>query len=321
VAEAMKVLVTGGGGFVAPYVVAAIRQEVGADTLFVLTSKNPLDTEHDLVALDVCDRSAVESLIGHEKPSHVIHLAGIAAVTKARSNPDAVWQVHVAGTLNIARSILAVSPETALVFVGSGQVYGRTAAVGDPLTEDSLLAPIDDYAVTKAAADLAIGALASDGLKCVRMRPFNHTGPGQSEDFAVPAFAKQIAEIEAGVRPPVLRVGNLDAARDILDVRDVARAYAMVTRRSGELQSGAVFNVASGRAVRIRAILDLLISASDAKITIELDQDRLRRSDIPTMVGSAEALHAAVGWEPRHTLQETISSVLGDFRRRMGIRK
>lgn len=313
----MKILVTGAGGFVAPYVVAAIRREVSPDISFVLTAKYPSVTEHDLVALDICDRLAVEELIGQEKPTHVIHLAGIAALTKARSNPDAVWQVHVAGTLNIARSILEYSPETALVFISSGQVYGRTAAAGDPLTEGSLLAPLDDYAVTKASADLALGALAGDGLKCVRMRPFNHTGPGQSEDFAVPAFAKQIAEIEAGLKPPVLSVGNLEAARDILDVRDVARAYAMVIHRFSELSSGAVFNVASGRATRIRAILDMLISASHAEIEVQLDRDRLRRSDIPTMIGSAELLHTTVGWEPQHTLQETISTVLSDFRHRV----
>lgn len=317
----MKILVTGAGGFVAPYVVAAIRREVSPTTSFVLTAKNPSATNQHLVELDICDRPAVEQLIRQEKPTHVIHLAGIAALTKARSNPDAVWQVHVAGTLNVARSILAISPETTLVFVSSGQVYGRTAAGGGALTENSLLAPLDDYAVTKAAADLALGALAGEGLKCLRMRPFNHTGPGQSEDFAVPAFAKQIAEIELGLKPPVLSVGNLDAARDILDVRDVARAYAMAIHRSAELKSGAVFNVASGQAVRIRAVLDMLISASSARIDVELDPNRLRRSDIPTMVGNADLLRTTLGWKPQFKLEETVAAVLGDFRHRVANRK
>lgn len=309
----MKILVTGAGGFVAPYVIAAINAEVGHEVSFVLTGKVP--SEH-VQALDICDRAAVVALIEAEKPTHIVHLAGIAALTKARLNPEAVWQVHVAGTLNIARAILATTPETVFVNVGSGQEYGATAALETPLTENSRLAPLDDYAVTKAAADLALGALAGDGLRCMRMRPFNHTGPGQSEDFAVPAFAKQIAEIEAGRRPPVISVGNLDAARDILDVRDVARSYAMVVHRSNELKSGSIFNVASGHATSMRAVLDILISASSAKIDVVQDPNRMRPSDIPTMAGSGELLRKTVGWMPEFSLEDAVLSVLDDFRRR-----
>jgi GDP-4-dehydro-6-deoxy-D-mannose reductase len=204
-----------------------------------------------------------------------------------------------------------------LVQVGSGLVYGHTANLGAPLTETAMLAPIDDYAASKAAADLALGAYARKGLKCIRLRPFNHTGPGQTDSFAIPAFAMQIARIEACMAAPVVRVGNLETERDILDVADIADAYALAVTDGAAAEPDAVFNVASGAAYRMKDILSQLLSLSTARITIEHDPLRGRPSELPRMVGDACKFRARFGWAPKYTLGETLARVLEDCRLRV----
>ncbi|TIV64852.1 MAG: NAD-dependent epimerase/dehydratase family protein, partial [Mesorhizobium sp.] len=201
--------------------------------------------------------------------------------------------------------------------VGSGLVYGESAKTGRPLDESTLLAPVDDYAATKAAADLALGALSYRGLKCVRMRPFNHTGPGQTEAFAVPAFAMQIARIEAGLAPPVIRVGNLDARRGFLDARDIGNAYARAVLNSDKLAPNTIFNLASGLSWRMADILDLLLAQSSVKIVVEQDPLRMRPSDLPCIIGDATRARTLLGWAPEHSFEETLAAVLQDCRARV----
>ena len=233
------------------------------------------------------------------------------------ADPQNTWRIHVQGALNVAHAILDNAPDCWLIHVGSGLVYGESAKPGLPLDENTLLAPIDDYGVTKAAADLALGALSRRGLKCIRLRPFNHTGPGQTEAFVVPAFAMQIARIEAGLAPPVIRVGNLDAERDFLDVRDVAKAYALVALNSDDLAPNTIFNIASGIPRRIGDILDQLLAQSSVKIVTEQDAQRLRPSDLPRIVGDASRARTRLGWAPEHPFEETLAAVLNDCRARV----
>ena len=161
---------------------------------------------------------------------------------------------------------------------------------------------------TKAAADLALGALATQGLRCVRFRPFNHSGPGQTESFIVPALAAQIARIEAGIQPPVIKVGNLQAERDMLDVRDVVRAYALAIEKSDALASGTILNLASGIPFRMQTILDKLLSFSNADITIETDPERLRPSDIPRFIGVADKAQQLLGWKPEYVFADSCNT-------------
>jgi GDP-4-dehydro-6-deoxy-D-mannose reductase len=227
------------------------------------------------------------------------------------------WRVHVEGPLNIARSILDKAPNCWLFHVGSGLVYGESAKQGLPLNERTLLAPVDEYSVTKAAADLALGALTRKGLKSIRFRPFNHTGPGQTDAFAVPAFARQIARIEAGLAPPVVRVGNLDAERDFLDVRDVAHAYALAVQTSNALDPGMILNIASGIPRRMEDILKWLLAQSSVGIAIERDPNRLRPSDMPRIIGDASCARARLGWTPECAFEDTLQLVLDDARSHM----
>jgi GDP-4-dehydro-6-deoxy-D-mannose reductase len=318
-AAGMRVLITGANGFVGPYVRDALRSGCGDGVAVAATSKDggPHPAFGQVEELDVTDPAAVQDAIVRHRPSHVIHLAAVAALGAAQADPRNTWRIHVGGALNVANAIIDKAPGCWLVHVGSGLVYGESAKTGRPLDEGTLLAPIDDYAVTKAAADLALGALSRQGLKCVRMRPFNHTGPGQTEAFAVPAFAMQIARIEAGLAPPVIRVGNLDARRDFLDARDIADAYARAVLNSRDLAPNTIFNVASGVSWRMGDILDRLLAWSSVKIATEQDPLRLRPSDLPCIVGDATRARTLLGWAPEHRFEDTLAAVLEDCRARV----
>ncbi|MCO5155858.1 MAG: GDP-mannose 4,6-dehydratase [Aquamicrobium sp.] len=320
----MRILLTGGTGFVGSHVVRALHRQFGAGLDLIITTKNVTDHGEagatDILALDVTDREAIFNAIARWQPTHVLHLAGIAAPGLASADPELTWRVHVGGALNVAEAILAKATGCFLVHVGSGLIYGESARNGTLLNENALLAPLDDYGVTKAAADLAIGALTRKGLRSVRLRPFNHTGPGQTEDFVVPAFAMQIAGIEKGLVEPVLRVGNLDAERDFLDVRDVAEAYVLAISRADRIEPGTIFNIASGTPYRIGYILDALLALSVVDIRVEQDPARMRPSDIPKIVGDASKARECLGWTPRHNFDQTLRDVLDDARLRVARR-
>lgn len=307
-----RVLITGANGFVGPHLGIALRHRFGDSIVIGATSRlKGVDPALGTIeTLDITDAQAVGQAIARFRPTHLIHLAGLAAIRAVIADISVAWQVHLFGTLNIANALRSHAPHCVLISVGSGQVYGASARSGLALDEGTLLAPTNGYEATKAAADLALGALSAQGLRCIRMRPFNHTGPGQTEDFVIPAFAMQIARIEAGQGPPILRVGNLDAERDFLDVRDVTAAYALVVAKSDDIPSGTILNIASGTPRRIRDLLDHMVALSGLAITVERDPARMRPSDIPRFVGKAELAHRLLGWSPAHPFDGTLAAVL-----------
>jgi GDP-4-dehydro-6-deoxy-D-mannose reductase len=315
----MRVLMTGAAGFVGPYVAEALAH-IDRSAVIIATAREAGNHPRlgALLALDVTSQEDVKAALERHRPTHIINLAGIAATALANADARQTWRIHVNGVLSLARAVLGCGAECALINVGSGLVYGATAAKVSPLSEDALLDPLDEYAATKAAADLALGALSRRGLKCVRLRPFNHTGAGQSTDFAVPAFAMQIARIEASLAPPIVRVGNLDAERDFLDVRDVAGAYALAAARSSTLAPGTILNIASGVPRRMSDVLGALVGMSRVPIRIERDPQRLRPSDVPSIVGDASRARALLGWSPVHDFKDTLLAVLEDCRARVG---
>jgi GDP-4-dehydro-6-deoxy-D-mannose reductase len=184
-----------------------------------------------------------------------------------------------------------------------------------PIDESVPLRPLNPYAVSKVAQDyLGLQYHLSHGLQVIRVRPFNHIGPRQGLGFVVPDFCRQIAEIEAGLREPLMRVGNLSALRDFTDVRDVVRAYHLALTRG---TPGQVYNIGSGQAVAIQELLDRLVGASSATARIESDPDRMRPSDVPRLACDASLLHRTTGWAPGHTLANTLLDVLNDWRQRV----
>jgi GDP-4-dehydro-6-deoxy-D-mannose reductase len=314
----MRIIVTGAGGFVGAHFVATMRATHPEAEVYCCAFGSRSDRQRSEIALDIRDSHAVNELLTATRPTHLVHLAGIAAPTEAAADPRVAWETNVFGTINIGQAILKSAPDCVLIFAGSGEVYGSSADSYARLAEDSLLSPTNEYAVTKAAADLALGALSTrDGLRCIRLRPFNHIGPGQSDKFAIASFAAQIAKIEAGLQNPVLKVGDLTPERDFLDVRDVTRAYTKSIECSGKVPPGEVFNLASGRAVSVGFLLNSLLNKTTMKIVIEQDPTRMRQGQIRTVTGDATKAMLTLGWKPVHNLDETLNDILADWRCRV----
>lgn len=307
-----RVLVTGAGGFVGRPLCALLAEHGWTVTAADLTAPAVAG-----VALDVTDPVAARAALLAADPDVVFHLAAQSHVPTSFHDPLGTWRVNALGTLTLLEALRDLGSEAAFVLVSTAEVYGHAFAAGAPVAESAPLAPRNPYAASKAAADAMVRSCAHE-RRTVVLRPFNHVGPGQREDFVLPAFAAQIARIETGLQDPVLRVGNLDARRDFLDVRDVLEAYALVLARLEELPSGAAFNVCSGSTRRIGSLLDDLLARSEARIVVERDPARLRTSDIPTACGDAGALRNAVGWTPTTPWEETLARVLDDWRGRIG---
>ena len=299
-----RILVTGASGFVGRHLLTELHRRFPSDAIAA-------------AGFDVSDPAAVSDGVAEARPDALVHLAAIAAPSEARKDPDAAWRINLGGTLNLARAVLATEPACVLLFVSSADAYGHSFATGTPLDETAPLAPLNTYGATKAAADLALGAMVVDGLRCIRLRPFNHTGPGQSEAFAVPAFARQIARIEAGLQEPVIDVGALDASRDFMDVRDVCAAYAEALARAGALPPGAILNLASGHARRMEDVLQDLLRVSGLRAEIRTEPSRLRSSEISAARGDAGLARRLLGWAPRIPWEQTVRDVLADWRERV----
>jgi GDP-4-dehydro-6-deoxy-D-mannose reductase len=310
----VRVLVTGAAGFVGRHLLAALADTIPQASIIATA----LDRHSDLTQLDITDIAATDSLIAREKPDACVHLAGVSAVPLARRDPVRAWRVNLDGTLHLARALLAHAPRAMLLFVSSADIYGGRFRTGLPLDESAAPDPLNTYAATKVAADLALGALAAEtGLRSVRVRAFNHIGPGQAPDFALPAFARQIALIEAGQQPPVLRTGDLSPRRDFLDVRDVCSAYALCLQKAEHLPPGTVLNLASGTSRRIGSALDALLALARVPIVVEPDPALMRPSDIEAAQGDASLARRLLGWEPRIAWEQTLRDVLDDWRRRI----
>ncbi len=307
-----RILVTGAAGFVGQHLLPVLRADFPRATVIASST----EARPGFRRLDVTEPDAVTAAIRDIQPDACIHLAGIAAPGEARRDPDLAWRVNLHGTLTLAHAIMADAPECRLLLVSSAEVYGASARAGRPLDEAAVPAPVNTYAATKAAADLAVGALANEGLRAIRLRPFNHTGPGQSPTYVVAAFARQVARIEAGLQPPVMRVGALEPRRDFLDVRDVCAAYAACLR-AGALEPGLILNLASGTPRRIGDVLYDLLALAGVEAAIETQGGLLRPSEIPVSSGDAARAAALVGWRPAIGWDATLRDVLNDWRRRV----
>lgn len=299
-----RILVTGAGGF------------VGRHLLPVLARRFP-DATIASAAFEITDPAAVGAAVRQAAPDACIHLAAIAAIPAARQDPQHAWTVNLHGTLHLADAIRAEAPDCLLVYASSADAYGASFRNAEALAEDAPLAPLNIYGATKAAADLALGAMSAAGLRVVRVRPFNHTGAGQSEDFVAPAFARQLALIAAGRQPPVMQVGDLSPMRDFLDVRDVCAGYAACIVAAELLPPGVIINLASGVPRRIGALLDDLMDAAGVRPELRTDAGRLRRNDIPLACGDAARARALLGWAPAIPWAETVAAVVEDWRGRV----
>jgi GDP-4-dehydro-6-deoxy-D-mannose reductase len=314
------ILVTGASGFVGKQLIARLAREHPGATIVGTDMQAPPDDGGRCahVALDITDLRAVRDLIAQQKPALVFHLAAQSHVPTSFQQPVLTWNVNLMGTLHLLEALKAARPDAQFVFVGSAEAYGREFLAGVPIAENTRFAPMNPYAASKAAGDILVRQQAAEGLRTVVLRPFNHVGPGQRQDFVVSAFCSQIARIERGLQEPVIMVGNLEARRDFLDVRDVLDAYVAVVGEGMSIPPGTAYNLCSGRTVIIREVLDDLLSLSGVAIEVRVDPARLRPSDIPVAVGDAGAAHAAFGWEPRIPWRRTLTDTLDYWRAAVG---
>jgi GDP-4-dehydro-6-deoxy-D-mannose reductase len=236
----------------------------------------------------------------------------VSSVPASRREPELTWRVNYLGARNLLEAAARKAPGARVILVCSGDEYGPAEAGAPAFDEASPLRPHSPYARSKAAADLLGQVFAGRGLDVVRPRPFNHTGPGQSDAFVLASFARQALEIAHGLREPVLRVGNLDSVRDFLDVDDVVEAYLRLARR--EVPADA-YNVASGRGVRVGDALERLLALAGVSPRIEIDPERLRPADFS--VGDASRLRRTTGWEPRVPFERTLARLFDDWRTRI----
>lgn len=292
----MRVFITGAAGFVGQ----RLRSRLEAEGARV--------TGADL-ELDVVNTVRVSGAIAAARPDAIIHLAAISFVPQAEANPAAVYRVNFLGARSVLEALRAVAPKARLLLVGSGHVYGAAEPGAPPFDENAPLRPDSLYAWSKAAADLLGRVYAEQGLDVVRVRPFNHTGRGRPDQFVESSFARQVAEIEAGLRPPRIEVGNLEAVRDFLDVEDVVDAYARLLDPSVPAD---VYNVASGKGTSIQQILDTLLAESTIRAEVAIDPERWRPAN--TSVGSAQRIEKATGWAPTVPFRETLRRLLDGWR-------
>ena len=254
------------------------------------------------------------ALLADVRPDFVFHLAAQAIVQLALADPEATLVNNLAGQLNMLRGLRDLGLAARLLSIGSGEEYGHVGPEDLPVDEDTPFRPENAYAVGKIAADmLSLQYYITYRLPVVRVRPFNHIGPRQSENFVTAAFARQVARSEAGLQEPVLRVGNLTAQRDFTDVRDMVRAYHLAIT-DGE--PGAVYNIGSGKGVAIQAILDAFVGMSRLPVRVEQDPARMRPSDVPVIVCDPRRFVERTGWQPTIPLRQSLADILDYWRDR-----
>ena len=257
-------------------------------------------------AVDLLDRAAVSRALADLRPSVVYHCAGIAHVGESWADPVRALSVNGLGTHHVLEGVREGGLKCPVLVAGSALVYRSSVGA---LAEDAPIGPSDPYGVSKLAQEMLASACVHTPVFIVR--PFNHAGPRQSPAFATSSFARQIAEIEAGLREPVLHVGSLESRRDITDVRDTVRAYQLVVRHG---RPDRPYNVCSGQAYRVRDLLDTLIAFSTASVRVQLDPSRLRPSDNPVIAGSRSRIEKEVGWTPEISIQQTLADLLNYWR-------
>jgi len=286
--------VTGGAGFAGQHLLRLLGGDAVAPTR---------------EELDLLDADAVRAAVRDALPARVFHLAALASVGHSWRAPREVLEANVAMTVNLLEAVRQEAPEAAVVLVSSGEVYGPPERL--PVDESARLRPQNPYAVSKAACDLLGGQYAdAHGLRIVRMRAFNHAGPGQSDDYVVGTLTRQVAEAEAAGAPEaLLRTGNPEPARDFTDVRDVVRAYVT----AANVEPGA-YNVCSGQTATVRDLIAMVSEVARIPVRHEVDPERMRPHDVPEVRGSAELLGLASGWKPEIPLARTVADALDAWR-------
>lgn len=322
-----RILITGYSGFVGRYLVRRCAEHYPAAELFGLSNRAPDQTPTDddpgapvvrHLQVDIGDADAVRHALAESRPDLVFHLAAQASVAESWTDPAGTLAINAGGAVHLLEGLHTEGlHETRVVLIGSGEQYGVVQPEDNPIRESQPLLPVNPYAVAKATQDLfGYQYFAAYGMPIMRVRPFNHFGPGQTPTFVIAGFAEQIARIEAGGAEPVLHVGNLAAQRDFLFVEDVVRAYIAI---ADEGVPGAAYNVGSGTPHTIKEVLDILLSFTPAPIDVRVDPQRFRPIDAPLAYADTALLREHTGWTPQHTLRDALFATLESYRDTMHV--
>ena len=318
----MRVLITGITGFagshLAEYILANhpdvrvfgfVRWRSRMDNIVHIQDKVEL---HEA---DIKDVISLKKALADIKPDRIFHLAAQSFVPASWRLPAETFAINAIGQINLFEALLSLKLNPKIHIAGSSEEYGHVNPDEVPMKETNPLRPLSPYAVSKVAQDLlAYQYFKSYGMKTVRTRGFNHTGPRRGDVFVTSNFAKQIAEIEKRKKEPVIHVGNLEAKRDFTDVRDIARAYWLAAEKG---EDGEVYNVGTGKAMAMKEMLDILLSLSKAKVKIKVDAERLRPSDVPILLSDSSKFVSLTGWKPQIPLEQTFKDLLNYWRERV----
>lgn len=269
----------------------------------------------NLLQCEIGDAVSCRRAVSLTKPDLVFHLAAQSFVLSSWNDPAQTLKTNIIGQVNLSEAIRIEDLDPRIQIAGSSEEYGLVYPDELPIKETNALRPLSPYAVSKVAQDrLGFQYYHSYGLKIVITRGFNHTGPRRGEVFVTSSFAKQVAEIEAGKREPVIMVGNLEAKRDFSDVRDMVRAYLLAAEKG---KPGEVYNICSGKAWKIGDVLDIILGLTQTRIQVKKDPKRMRPSDVPMLLGDASKFKALTGWEPEIKFEQTIEDLLNYWRGRV----
>ena len=310
----MKALIIEAAGFVGSYLIKHLKSTYDWELHVTKLPNEALDAEdvqiHDL---DILKPAEVRDLLEAVKPDYIFHLAAQSSVALSWKNPALTVDINIKGTLNILDSIREISEyHPNVLLIGSGEEYGYIRGDETPVHEEVTPRPGNIYAATKACQNM-LGSIYARayGMNLIMVRAFNHIGPNQTPIFVASDFCRQVAEIEVGLKPPVLQVGNLSAKRDFTDVRDVVRAYGLLVQNG---MAGETYNIGSGHAISIQELLDRILSLSTVEIAVEKDPERLRPSDIPVIEADIQKLQKTIEWRPEIELNQTLLETLDYWR-------
>jgi GDP-4-dehydro-6-deoxy-D-mannose reductase len=317
-----RAFITGTAGFAGSYLAEELLAS-GFDVSGALypgeSTRNVrgIKTALKLFTLEILNEKKCQELIDHLKPDYIFHLAAIASVGRSFRMEKETLRVNLEGTVNILDAARDLGHLKALLFVSSPEVYGRFRPVNKTLTETQSFEPISPYGISKAAAESVCRHYWRQyGVPVVIARAFNHSGPRQSDDFAVPAFSRQVAIIEAGWQRPILKVGDLSARRDLSDVRDIVRGYRLAAIKG---TPGEVYQLCSGKTVSLQSVVKRLLTMSSKKIRLQVDKNRLRKAEIPILRGSYRKAAQRLGYEVRYKLKDTLADTLDYWRKEVGV--
>lgn len=314
--DGKKVLITGAGGFVGTHLIKALKEHKNCEifaSVYRSTSdiNSLLDSDH-IFAGDLTDMAFAKDLIVKTMPDVIYHLAALSVVHNSHEKALDVITGNTAISYNLLEAVKLHAPSSRVIAVCSANVYGAVQDTTKPLNEQTPLRPLNPYAISKVMQEmLALEYYLSFGMDIVILRPFNHTGPGQTTDFVIPKLAEQFVKIEQKLENPIIEVGNLDSVRDFTDVRDMVQGYLLA---SEYCLSGEIYNLGRGHGYTIREILAIFEKLSNIKVEIKINEEFVRTSDVPVLVADSSKFTALTGWKPEHSLEETISDILESYR-------